>query len=144
MSTSPNADFAAQVEALVRERLAPLLRNNAALREQVARLQQINVELSRRLGVAPIGSEVEFSTRGGTLKLIKVAEDSLVVEQRAIEEGHKSENKSHEVNRENDEFLATLVHELKNPLAPLRSNTRPIRREGANDADAQRFQNFGE
>src|SRR6185369_15521099 len=31
------------------------------------------------------------------------------------------ENRLHEADRQKDEFLATLAHELRNPLAPIRS-----------------------
>src|SRR3954463_10057991 len=37
--------------------------------------------------------------------------------------------------RRKDEFLATLAHELRNPLAPIRVAAQLLRKPGASDAD---------
>jgi len=46
-----------------------------------------------------------------------------------------------EADRRKDEFLATLAHELRNPLAPIRNGIEILRRRGASDEVAIRVQN---
>jgi signal transduction histidine kinase len=41
-----------------------------------------------------------------------------------------------EADRAKDEFLATLAHELRNPLAPLRNSIELMKRSAATDTDA--------
>ena len=42
-----------------------------------------------------------------------------------------------EADRRKDEFLATLAHELRNPLAPIRNSVLILRLKGPIDADSQ-------
>jgi len=42
-----------------------------------------------------------------------------------------------ETDRRKDEFLATLAHELRNPLAPIRNSVLILRLKGEDDADSQ-------
>jgi signal transduction histidine kinase/CheY-like chemotaxis protein len=46
-----------------------------------------------------------------------------------------SEDRLREADRRKDEFLATLAHELRNPLAPIRSAVAVLRSFAVNDAD---------
>ena len=46
-------------------------------------------------------------------------------------------NELSEANRHKDEFLATLAHELRNPLAPIRNGLQIIRLAGDNKAAAE-------
>jgi PAS domain S-box-containing protein len=55
-----------------------------------------------------------------------------VTEQRAAEEALK------EADRRKDEFLATLAHELRNPLAPIRNSLHILRLAGTDNIAAQR------
>jgi two-component system, chemotaxis family, CheB/CheR fusion protein len=48
-----------------------------------------------------------------------------------IEDLRRAEEKLKEADRRKDEFLATLAHELRNPLAPIRSGLEVIRRTGS-------------
>ncbi len=60
---------------------------------------------------------------GGVYRVAGIAED--VTERREFEEALK------EADRRKDEFLAMLAHELRNPLAPLRSALQILRAPGA-------------
>lgn len=53
---------------------------------------------------------------------------------RDITERQQMEEALRETDRRKDEFLATLAHELRNPLAPIRSGLQVIRREGLDQA----------
>ncbi|MFN8392470.1 MAG: ATP-binding protein [Bdellovibrionota bacterium] len=44
-----------------------------------------------------------------------------------------------EADRRKDEFLATLAHELRNPLAPIRNSLELLRKSGAGNTDAGRI-----
>ncbi|MES3000249.1 MAG: ATP-binding protein, partial [Pseudomonadota bacterium] len=43
-----------------------------------------------------------------------------------------------EANRAKDEFIATLAHELRNPLAPIRTGLEILKKDGANGAASQK------
>jgi PAS domain S-box-containing protein len=51
-----------------------------------------------------------------------------------------AEQELREADRRKDEFLATLAHELRNPLAPIRNAARAIRLKAATDPQLQRAQ----
>jgi len=50
------------------------------------------------------------------------------------EELHKTQNALLEMDRRKDEFLATLAHELRNPLAPMQNSVELLRRVKAGDS----------
>jgi PAS domain S-box-containing protein len=50
----------------------------------------------------------------------------------------QAEEALQEADRRKDEFLATLAHELRNPLAPLRNGLEILRRSGADAATSER------
>jgi signal transduction histidine kinase/ActR/RegA family two-component response regulator len=55
-----------------------------------------------------------------------------------ITERKRSEDVLRELDRRKDEFLATLSHELRNPLAPIRNAVEVMRRAGPESAVAER------
>ena len=55
-----------------------------------------------------------------------------------VTERRIAERESEEASRRKDEFLATLAHELRNPLAPLRNAASIIRQRGKGDDRLQR------
>lgn len=71
-----------------------------------------------------------------------VVEDGRLVRawgtQRDITARKRAEAALLEADRRKDEFLATLAHELRNPLAPIRSAAELIRRGGQDEARLQR------
>src|SRR5262249_28630113 len=67
---------------------------------------------------------------GAVNRVVALCED--VTEQRRLM------NELIEADRRKDEFLATLAHELRNPLAPLRTSVQLLRRHGLASPELQR------
>ena len=88
-----------------------------------------DIEIVRRDGtVAYIQNDVEplFDTHGHVYGCVSVCVD--------MTDRRMAEKALRDVDRRKDEFLATLSHELRNPLAPLRSALE-VMRLARNDAD---------
>jgi PAS domain S-box-containing protein len=67
---------------------------------------------------------------GRVLEVIGVASD--------IDASKRAEESMREADRKKDAFIATLAHELRNPLAPIRNAVRLLRRQGPADPELQR------
>lgn len=124
--------------ALVQERTAQLIRTNEALRGENQRLLSSLNELKRRMVAAFAGSESDRSRRRAALNLLEDAEQARKAELRESTERHRVEDELRQINRRKDEFLATLAHELRNPLAPIRNSLHILRMAGADDGAAER------
>ncbi|MDB5930170.1 MAG: putative histidine kinase, hybrid [Polaromonas sp.] len=55
-----------------------------------------------------------------------------------VTERKQAEQVLHDANRTKDEFLATLAHELRNPLAPIRTSLEILKKDNVNEAAARR------
>ena len=55
-----------------------------------------------------------------------------------VTERKEAERELQEASRAKDEFIATLAHELRNPLAPIRTGLDILKRDGANGPASQR------
>jgi PAS domain S-box-containing protein len=90
------------------------------------------------------GHEVEISGPSGSFFLFSLARSSVEgwvnLYGRNLTERRRMEDSLREADRRKDEFLATLAHELRNPLAPLRSGLQVLRRVGGTGPDAERMQ----
>jgi PAS domain S-box-containing protein len=74
-------------------------------------------------------SSVKFSLSDASGRRYVGSITTDVTEQRAAEEALR------EADRRKDQFIATLAHELRNPLAPIRTGVAILGREGTGDAD---------
>jgi PAS domain S-box-containing protein len=86
-----------------------------------------------------------FTERAEQLVAAVAAQAAVAVEsarahqalQREIDQRKQAEQALSQVNRQKDEFLAMLAHELRNPLAPIRNATELLSHMLASDTNAQ-------
>jgi signal transduction histidine kinase/CheY-like chemotaxis protein len=98
-----------------------------ALLTEVEQLRLERLELSRKLAEAETGSRVDRETRRAALNLMEDAVNARRAEQHENHERRRAEESLREADRRKDEFLATLAHELRNPLAPIRNSLHILR-----------------
>ncbi|MCU0621674.1 MAG: ATP-binding protein [Gemmatimonadales bacterium] len=65
--------------------------------------------------------------------------ESLMAVVQDVTERHVAEEALRQADRQKDDFLALLSHELRNPLAPIRTAVHLLRQRHAPDADSQRL-----
>jgi signal transduction histidine kinase/ActR/RegA family two-component response regulator len=99
---------------------------------------QENAELSQRLEVALAGGQNDRAIRRAALNLLEDAEIARRSERVQSAERHRIEEELRSANRRKDEFLATLAHELRNPLAPIRNSLHLLRLAGGDGVAAER------
>src|SRR5690606_13213840 len=106
-------------------------------------LQRVLKAVSEPNGV--YRAEKRYVRKDGTVRWVLVAAHFLRDEMQRpvqtvavcldISERKRAEDALHESDRLKDEFLATLAHELRNPLAPLRSATELMRCADSREAE---------
>ena len=70
-------------------------------------------------------------------RLYTLAQDEIEERRRTEDALRETQEHLHEANLRKDEFLATLGHELRNPLNPIRSAIELLRQKGARDPDQE-------
>lgn len=120
------------VDYLVKPVNATVLRSKVAVFAELHRKNR-EVAIANRALLAEVTerrrAEEQLQELNGNL-------DGLVAERtRALEQ---AEAELREADRRKDAFIATLAHELRNPLAPVRNAVQILQRAGAAEADAQR------
>jgi len=108
----------------------PGLRSKENLRETIDRLRRENGELKQQLQASLINREADQAGRRAALNLMEDAVRSRHAEQAENRERRKVEEELRDASRRKDEFLATLAHELRNPLAPIRNSLHILRLRG--------------
>jgi len=101
--------------------------------------RNLEVEVERPDGsrwIALVSIDPIRNDAGQVVGAINVFQDMSVLKQ--------AERKLKEADRRKDEFLATLAHELRNPLAPIRNSLHVLRMAGQNPGAATRVQQMME
>ncbi|MDB5744440.1 MAG: putative histidine kinase, atypical hybrid [Polaromonas sp.] len=104
--------------------------NTAVLRSKVAIFAELHRK-SRALELANLALVSEVNERRHAE--LRLSELNETLDRRVTERTqalHASETQLREADRRKDEFLATLAHELRNPLAPLRNAAQVLRMKG--------------
>jgi signal transduction histidine kinase/ActR/RegA family two-component response regulator len=125
-------------EADTQKGAVELLRSNESLRHDLQELRAENADLARRLAVARIGSQTDRDSRRAALNLMEDAVHARRAEEGENIERRRAEEELRQTDRRKDEFLATLAHELRSPLAPLRNSLNVLRLDGVNSGPAGR------
>lgn len=123
-----NADLpdAAIIENLVRNRIAELLRTNERLRDECRVLRSKSEQLSNVVMDLHAGKKSDRDARLATLSLLEDVEAARTAEAKKGEQYRRAEEELRRLNRSKDEFIATLAHELRNPLAPICNTLRSL------------------
>jgi signal transduction histidine kinase/CheY-like chemotaxis protein len=111
-----------------------LVGRNSDTSAMLAAAQEIgNVTLLERpMRVAALRSAVEYALRARRRQY--EGRHHLLALERAADELTASEKQLRETHARKDEFLATLAHELRNPLAPIRNAVHVLRRQSHDPA----------
>jgi signal transduction histidine kinase len=128
-----------EVERLVQNRTAELSRANETLRWELRKSRQETAQVVQLLSEATAGSKLERESRRAALNLMEDAVQAREAEQRENEERRRVESELREANWRKDEFLATLAHELRNPLAPIQNSLHILRMAGADAGGMERI-----
>ncbi|HEX5488890.1 MAG TPA: response regulator [Rhodanobacteraceae bacterium] len=120
--------------------LAELFRKRCELQRLNGELADTNARLARSNEALRIEREREVHKLNQALtdSNQKLAESNHELKQE-IEERRRVEERLREADRRKDEFLATLAHELRNPLAPIQSALNVYRLGHAAGADGNMF-----
>lgn len=119
-------------------RVNQLLRANELLRAELDRLRATSADLARELLEARVGMEANRETRRAALNLMEDAVRARELSRHENEERRKVERELREAHRRKDEFLATLAHELRGPLAPVVNGLQVLQRAGGDPQVAER------
>jgi PAS domain S-box-containing protein len=85
-----------------------------------------------------------FRVGAPELRRVGVVFNDITARKKAEQLIRQNQAKLIEADRRKDEFLATLAHELRNPLAPIRNSLHVLRRANASNPDARRMQEIME
>ena len=111
--------------------------NAAVLRSKVAMFAELHRKTQAlMLANAALTGEVDERRKAELL----LSELNASLDRRVTERTqalHASEAKLRDASRRKDEFLATLAHELRNPLAPVRSAVQVLRLQGITSPETQ-------
>ena len=98
--------------------------------------KSMRVMVNREPGTAPVETFLDFVYQPVSDASGQV--ESIFIQGHEVTEQHRAEQALRDADRQKDEFLATLAHELRNPLAPIRSAVHLLASPKSNDVARQR------
>jgi signal transduction histidine kinase/ActR/RegA family two-component response regulator len=127
MSQTQDSPSRESVEILNDRRASELPRCNQSLRQENELLRHENARLLQQLSDFRIDNLADRENRRAALNLMEDAVEARRAEQRENQERRRVEEELRQADRRKDEFLATLAHELRTPLAPIRNSLHILR-----------------
>lgn len=100
-------------------------------------------ELLWLLPYVVLGPSISFLCEGLHSAWMRIAERQRSLEEE-IDERKRAERALHEADRRKDEFLATLAHELRNPLAPIATGLQVLKQPGIDDETSRKVKSIME
>ena len=98
--------------------------------------RSVPVAVAQRDGRAPRQAYVDFMYQ--PLRDAEGRVEATFVQGHDVTELHRAQEVLRSADRQKDQFLATLAHELRNPLAPIRTAAHLLEHPGADDGARQR------
>ena len=98
--------------------------------------KSMRVMVNREPDTAPVETFLDFVYQPVADASGRV--ESIFIQGHEVTEQHRAEQALRDADRQKDEFLATLAHELRNPLAPIRSAVHLLASPKSNDVARQR------
>jgi signal transduction histidine kinase/ActR/RegA family two-component response regulator len=114
-----------------------LTQKNVELIREIERLRHECAVLRDAAREAQLGNDTAREMRRAALNLMEDAVEARRAERRENDERRRVEEELREADRRKDEFLATLAHELRGPLAPVRNSLHVLRLPGTDPATAR-------
>jgi signal transduction histidine kinase/CheY-like chemotaxis protein len=115
-----NDDLTAFVRTSTREGVSAS-KDPERQRQEIGRLRRENEALRQRVAVMMADVQTDRDARLATLNLLEDVVATSEAAEREIAERQRAEQALQDANLRKDEFLAMLAHELRNPLAAIRS-----------------------
>jgi signal transduction histidine kinase len=136
MSTTTPSEGAGNLR--FERQIADLRQQNVALRDETKSLHFVKQDLAQQLGDVRGSMHAEREARRAALNLM---EDAVLARRAETKENRRRqavEEHLRELDRRKDEFLATLSHELRNPLAAIKGGVQLLASpKAAEDTKAQ-------
>jgi PAS domain S-box-containing protein len=127
------AIFDERSQEIVENPVAHVLRNGQVLHETMRLI--LTTRSDRRLPIAFSAAPI-YDTYGNTTGVVLILRDET--------ERHRTEDALRNADRRKDEFLATLAHELRNPLAPICMGLELMKRSAHDRAAAEEVRSMME
>jgi signal transduction histidine kinase/ActR/RegA family two-component response regulator len=123
----PKPPFPVEPRSLIHEHSIELVRANELLRDEIEKLRDQSARLLNELRATQEDREADRCFRRAALNLLEDADSARRAAEKEAQERERVEHELHDADRRKDEFLATLAHELRNPLAPIRNSVNLLR-----------------
>jgi PAS domain S-box-containing protein len=109
---------------------------------ELVRRKYLEVVASRRTLVFEQGARLPTGLHFGEITLVPIEDRDgsiglILVSVKDVTVTKEAQNQLKEASARKDKFLATLAHELRNPLAPIRNTVKILQSPGANDEQRQ-------
>src|SRR5262245_4895067 len=122
MSEQPRPIDPAELQTALEDRAYDLNRANSTLRDELQQILRESSGALKQLAEQSQGLQTDRAFTRAALNLLEDAVRARLAERRENDRRRRIEDELREADRRKNEFLATLAHELRAPLAPIRNS----------------------